>query len=75
MRDHPSSTFLAWQKAERLAIRAECALFARLCRDGGGAMPSREDVLDLAVLRENAATLMKRLLDEMRELAASLKRS
>lgn len=67
-----SPAFQAWQQAEQLASEAERKLFAKLC-DRDGTVPTREEVRNVRALREDASLQMKKMLDEMRTLAESLK--
>lgn len=69
-----SPAFLAWQDAERLASEAERKLFAKLC-EPSGAPPSQDEVKETRALREDASGKMKRMLEEMREMAGLLKYS
>lgn len=68
-----SPAFLAWQEAEQLASEAERKLFAKLCDRTDGTLPTQHEVKEARALRENASMQMKKMLDEMRLLAASLK--
>lgn len=68
-----SPAFLAWREAEQLASEAERKLFAKLCEGSAGTLPTPGEVKEVRALREEASMRMKKMLEEMRVLAESLK--
>jgi hypothetical protein len=70
-----SSGYLAWQQAEQRAAAAEKQLFAKLSSLSPESLPSREEVEQTRVLREEANQLLQQMVQDMARIAASLKQS
>jgi hypothetical protein len=65
------SRFSSWQEAEHRATVAQRKLFAKLLSPEPN-VPTREEVEEVRQLREAANAQMQCMLDEMRDVAASI---
>lgn len=70
--DTPS--FQAWQRAEQRAASAERRLFAKVLVRDHTALPTREEVEEVRVLRTEATTQMQQMLEDMRVRCAANRR-
>jgi hypothetical protein len=68
-----SPEYRAWQEAERCAAAAETALFAKVLSTDEDQLPTRAEVEHVRALREAANQRLKRMVEDMRVRAASLR--